>query len=112
MSAPEPVVPGPYDLEPRGATTGDAVLCIHGLTGTPYEVRPLAEALADRGLRARGPLLAGHGGTPAGSLQYIEAKQVAHQFTGLWPHHLLSDLLRFRLRARKKGRSDQLATVH
>lgn len=55
---------GPYDLAPRGAATGDAVLCIHGLTGTPYEIRPVAEELASRGLRARGPMLPGHGGPP------------------------------------------------
>ena len=63
MTAPG-VDAGPYDLAPRGSVSGDAALCIHGLTGTPYEVRPLAEALADRGLRARGPLLAGHGESP------------------------------------------------
>jgi len=53
----------PFDLAPRG-TGAAAALCIHGLTGTPYEVRPLGEALAARGVRARGPLLAGHGGSP------------------------------------------------
>ncbi|MBY0399828.1 alpha/beta fold hydrolase [Myxococcota bacterium] len=36
------------------------MLCLHGLTGTPYEVRPLAEALVARGLRAVGPWMAGH----------------------------------------------------
>ena len=41
-----------------------AVLCLHGLTGTPYEVRPLAEALAGAGLYAVGPALPGHGETP------------------------------------------------
>jgi len=40
------------------------VLCLHGLTGTPYEVRPIAEALASRGVRARGPSLPGHDSTP------------------------------------------------
>jgi carboxylesterase len=40
----------------------DAALCLHGLTGTPYEVRPIAEALAASGVRAVGPLLPGHGG--------------------------------------------------
>lgn len=44
---------------------GPAVLCIHGLTGTPYEVRPPAEALAAAGLACLGPLLPGHGGDPA-----------------------------------------------
>ena len=40
----------------------DAALCLHGLTGTPYEVRPIAEALAAHGVRAVGPVLPGHGG--------------------------------------------------
>lgn len=35
-------------------------MLLHGLTGTPWEVRPLGDALAARGRRARGPLLAGH----------------------------------------------------
>jgi carboxylesterase len=33
---------------------------LHGLTGTPYEVRAFAEALADEGLAVRVPALAGH----------------------------------------------------
>lgn len=51
----------PFDLARAGRA---AALCIHGLTGTPYEVRPLAEALALRGIRARGPALPGHTTTP------------------------------------------------
>src|SRR6185295_17189777 len=42
---------------PRG------VLCLHGFTGTPFEVRPVAEALAGRGFSVAAPVLAGHGGT-------------------------------------------------
>ena len=42
---------------PRG------VLCLHGFTGTPFEVRPLAEALAGRGFSVAAPVLAGHCGT-------------------------------------------------
>ena len=34
----------------------DAVLLIHGLTSSPYDLKPLAEALAQRGFRARGRL--------------------------------------------------------
>lgn len=50
-----------FDLRPVSSSSGSAaVLCLHGLTGTPYEVRPLAEAFARRGLRARGPWMAGH----------------------------------------------------
>jgi carboxylesterase len=37
------------------------VLCLHGLTGTPFEVRPLALALAGTGYSVEAPLLAGHG---------------------------------------------------
>jgi carboxylesterase len=51
----------PFDL-PGG--TGAAALCLHGLTGTPYEVRPLGEALAAAGIRAVGPALPGHNETP------------------------------------------------
>jgi carboxylesterase len=51
----------PFDLPGRGRA---AALCLHGLTGTPYEVRPLAEALAAAGIRAFGPALPGHNETP------------------------------------------------
>ncbi len=37
------------------------MLCVHGLTGTPWEVRPVGEMLARAGYVAAGPLLAGHG---------------------------------------------------
>jgi carboxylesterase len=47
----------PFDLPGTGTA---AALCLHGLTGTPYEVRPLGEALAAVGVRAVGPLLPGH----------------------------------------------------
>lgn len=52
----------PFDLGPVDAAS--AVLCVHGLSGTPYEVRPIAEGLAGQGMRARGLLLPGHGTTP------------------------------------------------
>jgi len=48
----------PFDL-PGGP---DAVLLLHGLTGSPFEVRPVAEALAEQGMRCLAPRLAGHGG--------------------------------------------------
>ena len=63
-AAPHPeVAVEPFDLRPSGDEAA-AVLCIHGLTGTPYEVRPIAEALVARGFRARGPRLPGHGTVP------------------------------------------------
>lgn len=41
------------------------MLCLHGLTGTPYEVAPLAHALRVAEFSVSAPLLAGHGGTTA-----------------------------------------------
>ena len=54
---------GPFRFGALGGR-GPAVLCLHGLTGTPYEVRPPAEALATRGFACLGPLLPGHGTDP------------------------------------------------
>lgn len=39
-------------------------LCIHGFTGTPFEVRPLADAMATMGVSSVGVLLPGHGTSP------------------------------------------------
>ncbi|GEM_PF-267903 len=46
-----------YTLGPR---EGPEALLLHGLTGSPWDLRPLAEALATHGYRAQVPLLAGH----------------------------------------------------
>jgi carboxylesterase len=43
---------------------GASALLIHGLTGTPYEMRYLGERLASSGMRVRGVRLAGHAGAP------------------------------------------------
>jgi Esterase/lipase len=40
------------------------LLVLHGFTGTPQSVRPLAETLANKGYTVSMPLLAGHGRTP------------------------------------------------
>lgn len=39
-------------------------LCLHGFTGTPYELRVVAEALADVDVGSEAPLLPGHGTAP------------------------------------------------
>jgi carboxylesterase len=55
--------PGTGDKSPlsiAGDTRG--VLCLHGITGTPFEVRPVAEALGRLGCTVEAPTLAGHGG--------------------------------------------------
>ncbi len=44
--------------------SGVSALLIHGLTGTPYEMRFLGERLAAAGVRVRGVRLAGHAGAP------------------------------------------------
>ena len=77
MSTAESTVadPSAFDLSPETAEAGApdapdanaagkgaAALCLHGLTGTPYEVRPVAEALRARGVRSRAPWMAGHEG--------------------------------------------------
>lgn len=56
----EAVDAGPFDLVPDGFDGRRAALCLHGLTGTPYEVRPVADALVQRGVRCVGPVMAGH----------------------------------------------------
>ncbi len=43
---------------------GLSALLIHGLTGTPYEMRYLGERLAAQGIRVRGVRLAGHATAP------------------------------------------------
>lgn len=52
-----PVDASAFDLPGAGRA---AALCLHGLTGTPYEVRPLGAALSAAGVRAVGPVLPGH----------------------------------------------------
>ncbi len=39
----------------------DAALLLHGFSGSPWELRPLAEGLAAAGIRCKVPLLPGHG---------------------------------------------------
>lgn len=52
--------PSPFFL--AGGSTG--VLLIHGLTGSPTEMRWIGDSLHARGLTVSGPLLPGHGTTP------------------------------------------------
>ena len=59
---PEKVMPGaePFRLETK-ADTDKGVLLIHGLTGTPSEMRYLGEYLNRAGYSVYAPLLPGHG---------------------------------------------------
>jgi carboxylesterase len=55
----------PVAARPRTAPGPFAVLCLHGFTGTPFEVKPVAHALEQAGFVTAVPLLAGHGGDTA-----------------------------------------------
>ena len=82
MSDSDPLAP---DVDTFDLGDGrDAALCVHGLTGTPYEIRPIGEALAAAGVRAVGPLLPGHGGEPESLArtnhgEWIDAVASAHR---------------------------------
>jgi carboxylesterase len=54
----------PFDLPGRPGGT-DAALLLHGLTGSPFEVRPVADRLAASGVRCLAPVLPGHEGPDA-----------------------------------------------
>jgi carboxylesterase len=43
----------------------DTVLLLHGLTGSTFELHPVALRLASAGMRCLAPVMAGHGGTAA-----------------------------------------------
>src|SRR3954467_4041821 len=67
---------GPAD--PFALGTGpDACLLLHGLTGSPAEVRPVGEALAQAGFRVLGPMLPGHGTSPE-DLYTVTREQMIH----------------------------------
>jgi carboxylesterase len=42
----------------------DAVLLLHGLTGSTFELAPVARRLHEAGMRCLAPVMAGHGGAP------------------------------------------------
>lgn len=53
------------DRTPINITGGDTgILLLHGYTGAPPELRPMAEFLGERGMTVVAPLLPGHGTTP------------------------------------------------
>ncbi|HET7753586.1 MAG TPA: alpha/beta fold hydrolase [Anaeromyxobacteraceae bacterium] len=55
-----------FDLPALPGTTcsADAALFLHGLTGSPFEMRHVAERLHRDGMRCLGPVMPGHGGNP------------------------------------------------
>lgn len=56
----DPALAAPFEIPgDRGA-----VLCLHGLTATPYQMRPLGEAFAEAGFHVLAPRAQGHGTRP------------------------------------------------
>lgn len=51
----------PFEFNPESRI---GLLCVHGFSGSPYEVRPLGEHFARKGWRVRGIVLPRHGGLP------------------------------------------------
>ena len=71
MTDPAPTPPAVLDAMERGDEFEldggpDAVLLLHGLTGSTFEMHHLALRLAAEGYRCLAPVMAGHGGAPAG----------------------------------------------
>jgi carboxylesterase len=60
----DPHLPQPETSEFFFPGSGLSALLIHGLTGTPYEMRYLGGQLANAGIRVHGVKLAGHAGPP------------------------------------------------
>lgn len=56
-----PVLPGAEPWSHDGGSLG--VLCVHGFTGSPDSMRPVARAFADAGFTVELPRLPGHGTT-------------------------------------------------
>lgn len=55
------IMPGAEPFEMGHEASDVGCVLIHGFTGSPAEMRPFGEGLAQAGLRCYGPLLPGHG---------------------------------------------------
>ena len=64
-----PIMPGAEPFEYPGRPDV-GVLLVHGFTGSPFEMRPVGEALASSGIGSIGVLLRGHGTHPDDMVGY------------------------------------------
>jgi carboxylesterase len=55
------LLPGAQAWSVEGASGAPGALCLHGFTGNPSSMRPIAEAMADAGFAVELPRLPGHG---------------------------------------------------
>jgi carboxylesterase len=81
----------PLSRPGHGPLAETGVLLVHGFTGSPISLRPLAERLSQRGFAVEMPLLPGHGTTPRDLLP----KRYAD-----WRAEALSALQRLRARTK------------
>jgi carboxylesterase len=67
-----PIRPGaePVSRDGHGTLAGIGILLMHGFTGSPVSIRPLAELLSKRGFAIELPLLPGHGTAPRDLLPF------------------------------------------
>ena len=85
MSNETTIMPGAEAYSWRRATAG-APLIIHGFTGCPQSMRPLAEAFAAAGLSVELPRLPGRGTTPEDMAKYQSARldrRGRHRLSGI-----------------------------
>ena len=77
-----PVLPGaePFDYPGRPEI---GVLLVHGFTGSPFEMRPVGQALARAGIGSIGVLLRGHGTHPDDMVERAYAEWIADVEGGL-----------------------------
>jgi carboxylesterase len=77
-----PVRPGaePLSADGHGDLAKLGILVLHGFTGSPVSVRPLAERLSKRGFAIEMPRLPGHGTSPKDllPLRYADWRAEAH----------------------------------
>jgi carboxylesterase len=89
-----PVRPGaePLSADGHGSLAKLGILVLHGFTGSPVSVRPLAELLSKRGFAVEMPRLPGHGTQPSDLLPTRYAD---------WRAEALAALTRLRARTRQ-----------
>ena len=80
-----PVRPGAESIsrDGHGALARVGILLMHGFTGSPVSLRPLAELLSKRGFAIELPRLPGHGTEPRDLLPYRYADWRAEAVAGL-----------------------------
>lgn len=80
-----PIRPGaePLSRPGQGALADIGILLVHGFTGSPVSLRPLAELLSGRGFAIEMPRLPGHGTRPRDLLPYRYADWRAEALAAL-----------------------------